>query len=112
MRRNNLKDLGEFEYLHTKNLHLFLYPLQKLPDIQYLKCTAYTKFWKVIKNKKFLLLIIKIKKFYRLVIVEFKNKKIIIFGNIFIKIIKLQIFYNFFCLITLIIMFYYALSYF
>lgn len=39
----NLVDLGKFPYTNPKDLHLFLFPLKKLPPISQLKCDSYFK---------------------------------------------------------------------
>ena len=41
--KNILKDLGEFEYLEEKNLHLFLYKLhtEHLPNTGSMRCNSY-----------------------------------------------------------------------
>jgi 8-oxo-dGTP pyrophosphatase MutT (NUDIX family) len=36
-----LTNLGRFEYTQTKDLELFLWPLESLPDIKSLNCTSY-----------------------------------------------------------------------
>lgn len=37
----SLVDLGRFDYIPTKDLHLFLYALDFLPELRDLKCTTY-----------------------------------------------------------------------
>lgn len=37
----SLVDLGRFDYIPTKDLHLFLYALDFLPEIRNLNCTTY-----------------------------------------------------------------------
>lgn len=43
--RKKLIDLGEFSYLSSKRLHLFLYQLDELPNTENMVCTSYFEFY-------------------------------------------------------------------
>jgi len=41
IKENQLEDLGHFQYIKTKDLHLFKMKVEKMPDTKKLKCSSY-----------------------------------------------------------------------